>query len=192
MACKAKTATIFHSRFSPNKWRKKNEAALKSALPTGSKDAAKAGLARHSPTVKASPSAAKTNNASSKDKPASERGPDLKKPLRSAAKPDAAAAKGEKAAGKGDSRSQAVVEKQAGRKRRSRSGERSRSPKRKATSPAARNSGGATASLLCCICSGLVALRIATHSSVNWLAHSRAEVLLCAPMHHVKVCGISP
>ncbi|KAL3136940.1 hypothetical protein ABBQ32_006546 [Trebouxia sp. C0010 RCD-2024] len=108
---------------------------------SGSKDAAKAGLARHSPTVKASPSAAKTNNASSKDKPASERGPDLKKPLRSAAKPDAAAAKGEKAAGKGDSRSQAVVEKQAGRKRRSRSGERSRSPKRKATSPAARNSG---------------------------------------------------
>ena len=122
-------------------WKKRK--SLNFVLPTGGKDAAKAGSTHRSSAVKAAPSAAKTNNTSSKDRPASQQGPDLKRSPRSASKPDAAAGKGDKvAADKGASRSQAVVEKQAGRKRRSRSGERSRSPKRKATSPAARNSGG--------------------------------------------------
>lgn len=142
VVCKAKAITRVYSCCFQRSGKCRTPSRKNSALPTGSKDAAKGGSARRSPIVKGSPSAAKTTNASSKDKPASEQGPDLKKSVRSSAKPDAAAATGDKAAGKGGSRSQAVVEKLAGRKRRSRSGERSRSPKRKATSPAARKSGG--------------------------------------------------
>lgn len=107
-------------------------------MATGGKDAAKDGSSHRSAAVKASPPA----KGSSKDKPASERKSDVKQAPRPPPKPKSnVAADKEDKAGKGGSRSDAVVEKQAGRKRRSRSRERSMSPKRKASSPATRKSG---------------------------------------------------
>lgn len=66
--------------------------------------------------------------------------------------------------------------KQAGRKRRSRSGERSRSPKRQAASPATRKSGESTTYLLHSMC-WLVLLASVAHTGISGWSRTCLRVM---------------